>query len=804
MKRWVLCLWIALGAWSCRAVDDPKPVLDETELACEDLAGQVDQVTDEYSRGEFGKAEMTRSLNEIEAKAAEGCPEAMGLVRNGFGVQEGNRGAFFQALEFYDEASAFYGQRKTRLTPDQQIRRLELEQNRATAFFHLGWFEHAEVMLKEVLKQWQEMENREGIGEVQMLLARLFRLTGNPVPAARALDQSLAHREFLSSETLASIHQERSRLHQEAGDLQEASLALDQAVGALPSGSAHLPILLMDQAELLQDLGKWAESEALMDQLRQEESRWTKEEYFEAHLLWLESRALWEAGRRQEALAAADGSLKLMDGKRHSWQGAGADFVALRRYLERHRFELELQHHGPSRALEVFEWRKARGLLDNLWRRTLETSDFEAGVGESCSPAEAAWQLDQEPDSARYARAAGRRALLQCARRNRMDQVDVGPSQSNQPTWSLNDLGRELGSSPLLALTMGSQGLYGIWWVPGGETVAYEIDLPLSELKNLVDLPTLIRKLESAEAGEVLGRLGEHVLGPILDSLQDYPSLWVVGDGPMDGFPVDLLTRQDTGRPLFTTHAVSYLPSLTTLASIRALDQDASANGALLIGDPIYSSRDPRWPDGLTGPRGDRDSAKFRPLPKSAEEVRAVVRLHRDRDRPVTELTERRAVRSLLIETAPKYRVLHLATHAVSDAEIPERSRILLSCLDPQGQRVGRCDLYLNEISDLRLQGQLVILSACESHVGRLRDGEGPLGLSRAFLQAGAGAVVAGIWKVPDGGTARLMCRFHELLVEGETVAEALRRAKVELMGNGESAAVWAGFVVYGDGQAVL
>lgn len=148
---------------------------------------------------------------------------------------------------------------------------------------------------------------------------------------------------------------------------------------------------------------------------------------------------------------------------------------------------------------------------------------------------------------------------------------------------------------------------------------------------------------------------------------------------------------------------------------------------------------------------------------------------------------------------AGRYRILHLAAHAIADEIVPRRSAILLS---PTEQDDGL--LQVSEIANLSLNADLVVLSACRSHVGRLVRGEGLLSLSRAFMHAGASAVVATSWAVADRETAWLMRRFYSALRRGAAPDEALRDAQLAALrsaGARAAPATWAAFVVFGDAR---
>ena len=146
-----------------------------------------------------------------------------------------------------------------------------------------------------------------------------------------------------------------------------------------------------------------------------------------------------------------------------------------------------------------------------------------------------------------------------------------------------------------------------------------------------------------------------------------------------------------------------------------------------------------------------------------------------------------------------RFRLIHLATHAVVNDEFPERSAVLLEQDSEEGNEDGL--LGFGEIVQLDLNGPLVVLSSCSSASGPLIGGEGVLGLANAFFHAGARAVVAGLWPVRDRETAALIDRFGEHLSQGRSVSEAMTQARRDLIRRGSPPAAWAGMVVLGDGD---
>src|SRR5262247_2753806 len=148
-----------------------------------------------------------------------------------------------------------------------------------------------------------------------------------------------------------------------------------------------------------------------------------------------------------------------------------------------------------------------------------------------------------------------------------------------------------------------------------------------------------------------------------------------------------------------------------------------------------------------------------------------------------------------------QYSIVHFATHGLINSEHPELSGLVLSLVDENGKPQDGF-LRMSEIFNLRLPADLVVLSACQTALGKEIKGEGLVGLTRGFMYAGAERVVASLWQVDDLATAELMKRFYRgMLQNGMRPAAALRAAQVELRKNPRWAApyFWAGFILQGE-----
>ncbi|HZY81950.1 MAG TPA: CHAT domain-containing protein, partial [Cyclobacteriaceae bacterium] len=184
------------------------------------------------------------------------------------------------------------------------------------------------------------------------------------------------------------------------------------------------------------------------------------------------------------------------------------------------------------------------------------------------------------------------------------------------------------------------------------------------------------------------------------------------------------------------------------------------------------------------------------PLPGATEEVNAISKLMNGESWINEEATE-----TNFKKYSGDYDVLHLAMHSLLNDEEPRYSELLFN-----HRKDNENDGYLTiaEIYNLKLNAQLVVLSACSSGFGKIQNGEGPISLSRAFSYAGCPSVVMSLWKVPDLVTTSIMKNFYESLSDGLSKDEALQAAQVKFLNENKDPIYshpyyWAGFVVIGD-----
>ena len=298
--------------------------------------------------------------------------------------------------------------------------------------------------------------------------------------------------------------------------------------------------------------------------------------------------------------------------------------------------------------------------------------------------------------------------------------------------------------------------------LPGRNRVDQAVTLLLGVVGRREDENTITRGLGELLFGEV-----EKILPA------EIRRLVLVPDGSLYELPWALL-RDRAGLRLADRFELSILPAASLLGQPP---KEARQGGAFVLADPELS---PSLPGVSSLP----------PLPLARGEGREVHRLLGGRLLVGSEAT----ARQLEEPDLESYALLHFAAHAVLDHERPQKSALLLA----PDQDDGR--LEPAEIARLPLRGQLVTLAGCRSARGRILSGEGPMSLGRAFLVAGAGAVLGSLWELRDDEARQLFVRFYRHLAKGQSAASALALAQRELAAAGAPAAAWAGVVLFGEG----
>jgi CHAT domain-containing protein len=386
---------------------------------------------------------------------------------------------------------------------------------------------------------------------------------------------------------------------------------------------------------------------------------------------------------------------------------------------------------------------------------------------------------------------------------------------SDRPSAPATDASWKFRSDAVAAEYFLGEKLSWLFIVDKGQVTVHELPS-----RNEIDL--LARKLHEAwrvpgggrAAEETARTLSDVLLGP-LAALNVDRDLLIVPDGALHIVPMAVLAREALAPKGSGGPDIRIVPSLRLLRGARERGTRDPGNGLLaIIADPIYAADDPRIRRSASAEAGGTDRARLvtgniataadlnvanpdalQRLPSAWLEVRDISAVA-DPSRTRVLTGEQASLARLHELPFDRVDILHFATHAWADSEDPALAAVALSHWDAAGRPLEGL-LYARDVSRLQMDAALVVLSACETALGREILGEAPVSIAQEFLRAGARSVVATLWKVPDTSTALLMREFYrQLLDERRPQEDALKLAQQHLRAQPRwsDPHYWAGF----------
>jgi CHAT domain-containing protein/tetratricopeptide (TPR) repeat protein len=565
----------------------------------------------------------------------------------------------------------------------------------------------------------------------------------------------------------------------------------------------------------------------------------------EAEALYSIARAERDASKLDAALNYITESIKIIEAMRSqvvSHQLRASYFSSIHKHYEfliallMHMHQLRPAGGFAAAALQASENARARSLVETLL-------EAEAGVRLDVDPA----MLKREHSLQRDLNA---KALYLMRLRNSV-QTEAGAEQiekdvrqltneyekvqalirSQSPRYaslmqprppSLEEIQAELRGDDtiLLEYAMGEEKSY-VWAVTSDSFAGFE----LPARAQIEELTREVYSLLTARPSDTEARWDERywqkaaelsrVLFGQLSRQLGSKRLLIVADGalqylPLEALPSPATAEESETEPLAIRHEVVYLPSASTLITLRreATRSVSVSKSVFVLADPVFDKGDPRVKTvgaaegAATSPAALKSirANNFPRLPSTRREAEAIVSLLPEDARAVA--TDFAANRALALSAElGRYRIVHIATHSVVNSSHPELSGIVLSMVNEQGQEDDGF-LQLHDIYSLKLNAELVVLSACNTGLGKDVRGEGLVGLTRGFMYAGASSVVASLWKVDDAASAELMTHFYKAMFEDDLPPTAALRSAKETMWRQKhwrSPYYWSAFVLQGE-----
>ena len=665
----------------------------------------------------------------------------------------------------------------------------------------------------------------------------------------------LLYKKYSSGRDVALIQLNLGLIAQNRGDLRDAERLYQDALGTLDS-IAPESVEYSDALTYLGNLelarGDRVASESYHVRalrLRETACPASAKEAASLHSLGFLALSQGQNVKATDLLRRALDALEAQKRRLGGSENAGATFSANYADFYNDYIDVLIRQDQPVPAFHVYERSRAASLLSMLAERDLVFSaDVSEDIERERKAVDAEYDrtqadlLEQNPkdNGAEVEKLRGRLIELRAKQQGISEVVKkASPHYASlrypQPldlngTRSVLDektllLAYSLGSrSAFLFLVEPSQsGGSGLTVIPlkGNDSSFREA---INAYRNLLEMPA-----PAAEALAARSRsLYEALIKPAEPLIARYDRLLILADGPLQTIPFAGLVRDvRMGRPEYLVEwkPIVNVVSATVYAELKRARKESPRDASIVVaafGDPKYSTFPKKMlavkrganlnRDASVTPIGDfegvedpqlrsvaRGGFSFEPLPASRKEVADIASLYAPKSAAYlgADATEERAK-----SVGRDVPIIHFACHAVINESFPLDSALLFTI--PEKPREGQDNGLLQAweiFEQVRLDADLVTLSACESGLGKEMGGEGLVGLTRAFQYAGARSVLASLWRVDDKATAELMKRFYVYLKAGHTKDQALRLAQIDLIRSADYSEPrdWAGFQLNGD-----
>ncbi len=816
-------------------------------------------------RGELGKSETIYQRVRTIALRLAPVSHVASNVLNNLAITFGIRGDVETAAAYCRQALEI-----NQVIQPGSLRVATNLTNLAIATMHQGDLELAIDYLDRALTIYenrapddaQVVNTLASLGEVSLKQGRLE-------TAKTHLNRALAMRRRAAPDTLevAELRVMLGTVARRQDEPEQAAAHYRHALRireSLAPGSLEMASSLYHLGALAHDRGDWDEAQDHYARALEVQERLAPGSLSEAQSLRGLGELAYRLGRRDEAVAfwrRSIESLETQAGKLASSEDLKGSFRSLYRDHYRDLVELLVEMDRPGEAFAVLERSRARSFLALLAEKDLNLfADLSADLERDrrrlavlydrtqrqlarLSPTHDAGNIDPLLSRLR----ALRRERLEIIAQVRRASPELAAVRYPQPlnleqTRAVLDPGTVMLSysvgktrTDLFVVTRAEERLRVETLAVGEQELRRKVELFRQRIQEAIPGSALgaSRLAALTAAGRELFSL---LVAPAADALEAGERLLIIPDGPLHLLPFAALIRPsaddaassetDPARSwqyLVEWKAIHSVLSPTVFAELAKRRRPATLATAgeppmlVAFGDPLYPESLRRGTETVSPVDLQVRSAPqlrnfdWQPLPYSRREVEEISGLHHNSRTYVGAMATEERAKSI----AGKARILHFATHSHFDGRFPMNSALVLTLPKdfPEDRDNGLLQAW--EIFEtVRLDADLVTLSACRSALGEERDGEGLIGLTRAFQYAGARSVAATLWSVADRTTPELMVRFYRHLGSGKPKDEALRAAQIELIrgpidgvgADGEKTLVdasapyyWAAFQIIGD-----
>jgi CHAT domain-containing protein/tetratricopeptide (TPR) repeat protein len=669
-----------------------------------------------------------------------------------------------------------------------------------TVYAYMGDIQKAQESYQQALPLLRAASEQSGEADTLNRLGELLQKQGNARAALPYHERALALATAIDDRRLRAVVQVRmAAAWLSAGQKQEAREALSEALSSLAASGDRLEesIALYQMARLESDSANWDEARKRLEQALE------TDEQIRGSMVGAELRSAYFA----TVLDQYD--------------------LLVRAFMELHKLHPDAGN--DARAFETAERGRARTMLDLL-------GESRAGIRHGVDAAllreerilaarlhsKTARQIELLTKSDRDGAAAVEQEIRPLTVQYREIEARILATSPRYAAFttpeplSLQQVQKEMGSSVLLLeYSLGEERSF-LWAVTGTDFRTFE----LPKRSSIEALARRAYQAISTVGGdarpggvEVLAELSGMLLGPVAPELGN-KRLVIVAPGALQYVPFAALSSPiQKKEPLIVRHEIVNLPSASTMALLRPAADERTARSKVLavLADPVFSVDDPRLAAGRgqareTSPVNQErtasgfEGASLQRLTFTRREAENILALL-PRSATFSALDFEASRATITSGALSQYRFIHIASHGLVNSIHPELSSIVLSLVDRAGHPQEGF-LQTTDIYSLKLNAEMVVLSACQTALGKEVRGEGLVGLTRAFMYAGAPSVLASLWTVSDRSTAEMMTWLYQgLLVRKLRPAAALREAQIAMWKSGHWTApyYWAAFTLQGE-----
>lgn len=799
--------------------------------------------------GDIGKA-LDHQQRALVLARENGWPVAEGNALSNIGKIYNDVADWQKALEFYEQALPVF-----RAAGRKQNEAITLN-NIGIAYFQAGETQKALDYLEQSLPLLREVKQKNTEAYTLLNIGRVYRRMGENKKALDYFNQAQAMQREIGNranegETLDELglaysaegqHEKALEYHRQAAEIQRSVGNLRREAIALTNlGEAYNRLEQPDKAiepftqslSILRNIGDLSNAAIALKGIAQAEQKQGNLNDASKHIA--ESVSLIETVR------ARSGSLQLRASYRATMEKAYELYI-----------DVLMQQHAKAptqgfdaEALRVSERGRARSLVEKLSEAPI---DIRAGIDAAL--------LEKERDLKRVMNAKAQREMQLKARKGNPEELaTLGKELSGledeyqqvqaairkrSPQYSaltqpqplgLKEIQQQLDRDTLLLeYALGEKRSY-LWVVAPDSLKTFElpraeqIEKFAREASQSLAARSVVQSLESpaqrrariagadATFEKAAAELSRMILAPASAEFGT-KRLVIVADGALQSVPFAALPLA-VNRPVILDHEIISLQSASAFAVQRhnLANRTPAPKTVAVIADPVFSVADARLRGGPAETTTDGPTRRIEHLPGTGTGQLSIPRLPFTRTEADQILAVAppnssmkalgfRANRSIATsDELSKYRYVHFATHGYVDTTRSGLSAIVLSLVDEQGNPQDGF-LRTHDIYNLKLPAELVVLSACETGLGKAVTGEGLEGLTRGFMYAGARRVVVSLWNVNDKATAALMQRLYVgMLRSNKTPAAALRDAQIQMLRTRQwqSPYFWAPFVMQGE-----